>query len=314
MTNARDAALFVLDRKDLPGWMATCPSAQVQPRASRRPGRPAQSRVAEQIEVGVVKNLLQLQFLVEAIADRPLAKVHPLLQKILAIAIYQLRFLDRVPPRRRLMKEWSRQSASVWGTPAVLPTRFYERPPPPARTLCPRSRTPSKGRGSTTRIRPSYFIGWLRLLARSRALAICMHDNAEPPLIGRLCDGRSLADAIEIDAQAVAHGQTGMVVLTDASKGTLARLSQSGVAQVQDATSASVVRAAAIGSGMSVLDRCCGMGTKTLQAYESAGGDAAIVAIDPSAARCDALRKMLDRAADHQRPGDPVEFVPSRQC
>ena len=71
-----------------------------------------------------------------------------------------------------------------------------------------------------------------------------------------------------------------MLVLNQTDIATITRLADLQLAQVQDPTSASVVEAADIKPGMSVLDRCSGMGTKTLQAQQLAGPNANIVAID----------------------------------
>ena len=66
-----------------------------------------------------------------------------------------------------------------------------------------------------------------------------------------------------------------------------------GIAQPQDATSAAVVPLLGIEPGMRVLDRCSGMGTKTLQMREDLREAGSIVAIEPSSARCEALRVSL---------------------
>src|SRR5688500_13642170 len=96
--SARDFALITLDAKRLPHW------PEMQLRASRAehppPSPPADPRdraLAEQITIGVIKNLLHLQHLISHYAERPLNKIDALAQKILAIGLYQLRFLTRIP-------------------------------------------------------------------------------------------------------------------------------------------------------------------------------------------------------------------------
>ena len=93
--SARDHALRELDTKRLPGW----PAGTIRKsKASSAP--PADARdlgLAENISAGVVKNLLLLQHLVQHYSGRNLKSVDVLVQKILAIGLYQLRFLSRIP-------------------------------------------------------------------------------------------------------------------------------------------------------------------------------------------------------------------------
>src|SRR5206468_9999288 len=91
--NARDAALLLLDSCPLPNWRP----GKVRAGRAQWPDDPRDRALAEQIVTGVVKNLLLLQHLSEHYANRPLKKIDPLAQKIIAIGLYQLRFLTRVP-------------------------------------------------------------------------------------------------------------------------------------------------------------------------------------------------------------------------
>ena len=96
MSSARDFALITLDSKRLPHW----PEMQLRAARGEAPSTPTDPRdraLAEQITVGVVKNLLHLQYLITHYADRPLSKIDALAQKILAIGLYQFRFLTRIP-------------------------------------------------------------------------------------------------------------------------------------------------------------------------------------------------------------------------
>ncbi len=53
--------------------------------------------MSEQIVTGVVKNLLILQHHIKHYSGKSSAQIDPLVVKILAIALYQLKFLDRIP-------------------------------------------------------------------------------------------------------------------------------------------------------------------------------------------------------------------------
>jgi 16S rRNA (cytosine967-C5)-methyltransferase len=92
--NARDFARLELDNRRLPGW---------KPRAARHrgdiapPSDPRDRALAENILIGVVKNLLLLHHLTQHYSGRSLKSIDPVVQKILAVALYQLRFLTRIP-------------------------------------------------------------------------------------------------------------------------------------------------------------------------------------------------------------------------
>src|SRR4051812_48715411 len=92
--SARDYALRELDGKRLPGWPA---DTIRKSKAYAPPVDPRDFALAENITVGVVKNLLLLQHLIQHYSGRKLKSIEPLVQKVLAIGLYQLRFLTRIP-------------------------------------------------------------------------------------------------------------------------------------------------------------------------------------------------------------------------
>jgi 16S rRNA (cytosine967-C5)-methyltransferase len=85
-----------------------------------------------------------------------------------------------------------------------------------------------------------------------------------------------------------------MVVVTGARRVHLADWAARGVAQVQDPTAATVVQRADLRPGQSVLDRCCGLGTKTLQMRDAVTEEGRILAIDPAEQRCAGLRQLVE--------------------
>lgn len=292
MTSARDFALVRLDSRNLPEWRPHCIARNLTERVEP-PADPRDRALAEQLETGVIKNLLQLQHLIEMYADRPLPKIHPALQKILAVAIYQLRFLDRVPVSAAVdeavdqAKRFGMRHAAGF-TNAVLRKATTER------------KTPLPDLPDATQTASVHWSHPQELFARfsktfgdQQALAICKHDNTEPPTIVRLCAGKTLNDLTVAGAQCLPHNQPGFAIVQSPARPLLAEISRNGIAQVQDPTAASVIPSAELSAGKTVLDRCCGMGTKTLQAWEYAGPTAAIVAIDPAPSRCKALLEML---------------------
>lgn len=298
MSIARDQALLHLDARPLPEWPAH--AIRIRRPRSQAALDPRDRALAEQLELGVIKNLLQLQFWIEHYARRPLHKIHPTLQKILALALYQLRFLDRIPASAAVneaveqTRRFGMKHASSFVNAVLRKAAGDSR-----QSLPDVAEDPARQAQWIYSHPPELFDRLCNLVDPTQALAICRHNNQEPPTIARLFPGRTLKDLANAGASALPHQQSGMAVIQKADKALLTSLADSAIAQVQDPTSAQVVQAADINPGQTILDRCCGVGTKTIQMCQQLGPTGHIVAIDPSQFRCDTLRQSLARLQIH---------------
>jgi 16S rRNA (cytosine967-C5)-methyltransferase len=287
---ARDLALFELDQRRLPGW----PHNELRSPHRDAPTDPRDLALAEQILVGVIKNHFFLQHLIEHYSGRKLKRIDTLVQKILSVALYQLHFLDRIPSSAAVneavnqAKRFGRTKAAGFVN-AVL-RKAASAPSPPG--------TPG---GEGTRDFAQTFLSHPRdlfdrlqkLLGTEDALRFCEHDNREPPTIVRLSPGIAPSQLESPGVALTPHEHPGMFIVEPAKKSLLADWSRRGLAQVQDPTAADVVEHGQIQPGQSILDRCAGLGTKTMQLLEKVGGTGSIVAMDPSADRCRILRSLL---------------------
>jgi 16S rRNA (cytosine967-C5)-methyltransferase len=141
------------------------------------------------------------------------------------------------------------------------------------------------------------------------ALRLCRHNNAEPPTIIRLFRGVS-RDQLSVDGVSVlAHDQAGMLVIQGARQPLLAEWARRGLAQVQDPTSALVVEQLDIQPGQAILDRCAGLGTKTLQMRDRLGESGSIVAVDPNGGRCEGLRRIVAARGIRNIPIHQVDML-----
>jgi 16S rRNA (cytosine967-C5)-methyltransferase len=289
--NARDLALAELDARRLPGW----PSDLVCERRDQNSHiDPRDRALAEHIVAATIKNLFLLQFLTTHYSHRPAEAIDPLVRKILAIGLCQLRFLDRIPPAAAVdeaveqARRFGRAKASGLVN-AVLRNALREEAP-----ALPRAEDNPVGYARIVLSHPPELFNRLAALRGVQAaLEFCRHDNAEPPTIVRLFAGVE-AESLQEDGVTIRpHRSAGMFVVEGAKRDLLARWSRSGLAQVQDPTSAAVLGRMNIEAGQKVLDRCCGMGTKTLQMAELVGEAGLVVAVDPSPVRCQKLREML---------------------
>jgi 16S rRNA (cytosine967-C5)-methyltransferase len=292
ITGPRDFALLELDAKRLPNW----PANSLKKRTPPEP--PADSRdraLAENITIGVIKNLLLLQHLIQHYSGKSLKSIDPPIQKILAVALYQLRFLDRIPASAAVDQavEQTRrfgQSKAAGFVNAILRKATRDPAPP-----LPSPNSPIDYARIVLSHPPELFTTLERLLGADEALKFSGHDQSEPPTTVRLSRG---ADPSALAAEGIVitpHEQSGMYVVTGAKRATLAQWAADGIAQVQDPTAAAVVAHLRAEPGQAVLDRCAGLGTKTLQLREAVGETGRVIAIDPAQPRCQGLQDLLDQ-------------------
>jgi 16S rRNA (cytosine967-C5)-methyltransferase len=291
-TAPRDFALLELDAKRLPNW----PANSLKKRNPPEPPTDSRDRaLAENITIGVIKNLLLLQHLIQHYSGKSLKSIDPPVQKILAIALYQLRFLDRIPASAAVDQAVEqtrrfRQSKAAGFVNAILRKATRDPAPP-----LPSRDSPTEYARIVLSHPPELFTSLERLLGADDALKFCEHDQSEPPTIVRLSRGADPAALVAEGVVITPHEQSGVYVVAGAKRATLAQWAAQGIAQVQDPTAAAVVSCLRTQPGETVLDRCAGLGTKTLQLREAVGETGRIVAIDPAPPRCQGLQHLLDQ-------------------
>jgi 16S rRNA (cytosine967-C5)-methyltransferase len=140
---------------------------------------------------------------------------------------------------------------------------------------------------------PELFDRVVNLLGTPDALRFCQHNNRRPPTILRLAPN-VLRDSVKAtDSMVTPHERFGMVVIQPTPHKLLREWSRLGIAQAQDPTAASVADFCDIAPGLRILDRCCGLGTKTIQIRERLGESGSIVAIDPDEHRIERLQSLV---------------------
>ena len=276
--SARDFALIELDGKRLPGW----PAGSISRRAAI-PSDPRDRALAEQIINGVVKNQIHLRHLMAHHAARALKSIDPLAQKILAVGLYQMTFLTRIPKSAAVneaveqAKRFGRGRAAGFIN-AVL--RKATREPGPA--MPDREKQPAEYAELVLSHPKELFTRLAAVVGPADALRICEHDNAEPPIIVRLLPGAESAQLLRESLTILPHEEPGMFVVQGAGPAILAEWADNGVAQVQDPTASRAVCELDVQAGQRILDRCAGLGTKTMQIQRLAGDTAITIAVDPS--------------------------------
>jgi 16S rRNA (cytosine967-C5)-methyltransferase len=287
--SARDYALFELDAKRLPGWEPGLLKHSVHP-----PKDPRDRALAEQISIGVVKNLLHLQFLLSKLADRSLKQIDVLVQKIVVIGLYQMRFLTRIPASAAV-NEAVNQAKRLGRSQAAGFVNAVLRNATRAAVAFPERGAAWEHAHLVLSHPPELFDRLTRVIGPEDALRVCEHDNAEPPTIVRLYPGRSAEDLAGANVTVTPHERAGFYIIDPARPALLADLAERFVAQVQDPTAALAVEHLDVRPGQAVLDRCAGLGTKTLQVAARLNPTDAILAMDPSEPRFRMLEGIVAR-------------------
>lgn len=300
--DARDYAVLMLDQASLPGL----PQEAFKRRSPVAPEDPRDRALSEQIIAGVIKNYIHLDKLIGIHAKRSSRQVDARARLILLVALYQMRFLDRIPDHA-IVTEAVRQTRRLDPVTLQRASGFVNavlrqalREPDVFEKLPKRTNAPAYAEAVLSHPR-TLFARLADLLGEKDALAFCEHDNRTPPTLVRLTPGTTIDDlrksAPEV-VEIVPHEQEGICVVTGGRYADFARWSDAGVAQVQDATSAAVVGELDVRPGQAVLDRCCGLGTKTQQLSEAVGGEGAVFAVDAMGSRINRLRRLVRRRPD----------------
>jgi 16S rRNA (cytosine967-C5)-methyltransferase len=282
--NARDYAWRQLAAARLPGW--SFDPKTFRPKNAQPPEDPRDLDLAHALTRAVTKHLEHLRWLTKHYSGRTPQQIDPAVQIILAMGLAQFRFFDRLPPYA-VVDEAVNQAkrlgfAKASGFVNAVLRRALREPQP---QLPSQEDGQEYARAVLSHPAPLY-ARLLKLLGPEAALKLAERNNAEAPLIVR-----GTPEARE-GITVTPHSKPGFSVITGATEAVLAEWAAKGVAQAQDPTSARVVDELGLAHAKRVLDRCCGVGTKTVQIAKAAP-HADVVAIDPAAFRIDALNQSI---------------------
>ena len=219
--------------------------------------------LAEEIALGVLRYRAAIDFLVETLSGRPTRKLDPEVLTALRIAIYQLRWLDRIPAHAainegvELIKRARKRSATGFAN-AVL------------RKV---TRDPITWPDDATRLScPAWLLDrWSARLGPEAAHAIAAKALDRPERFIRV------GPAEQPPASAEPTDVPG------------AYISPAEGYRIQDASSQAIVPLLDLQSGQTFLDLCSAPGNKTAQALET---DLHAIAADVSAARLQQVQRL----------------------
>ena len=256
----------------------------------------ADHSLATEIVMGVLRWRSLLDSEIAAASSQPFSKLDLEVVTALRIALYQLRYLDRIPAWAaingsvELVKRARKRSAAPFAN-AIL-RKLVSKPAAKNKEPAPTSDSSSPEKIAKNWAHPLWLVEhWTRAYGVEAAVEICGYDQTIPMTAIRLRDPQAEAQlraqgielapgAILASARIVQHGEI--------SK---AAGFKQGRFVIQD--EASQLVAALVGEGASILDCCAAPGGKTL-AIADRDAHANIVAVELHPHRARLLKRLLD--------------------
>ena len=231
---------------------------------------PIDRRFATELVYGTIKACGTLDWMLGHFIKRPLGQTDPLVVNILRLGMYQLRFLDKVPPSAavneavNLAKKHAHPGASGFVN-AVLRSVIRE----PERIRYPNiDKDPVRGI-ALRECHPEWLVRrWLKQIGPEETLALCRFNNSQPPLSLRTNTLKISRD--ELLAKLLASGAEAEGSLL-APEGIVCRrlgdeplqYIRTGLCQAQDESSMLVAHVVAPRPGETVIDACAAPGGKS---------------------------------------------------
>lgn len=289
-TTARETAMVVLVHcRERGAWSDSALSAAIRSANLS----PRDAALTSRLCYGVQQNQYLLDHWLTALCTVPLHKLEPPVRAALELGVYQIAFLERIPPRAavhesvELARKWAKNPNSPRLVNAVL--RSFER------------RRESLPQPESLSVRYSHPQWLVELFSQELdgvgVEELLQADNSQPPTVIHVnplkTDTAALCARLEDEGVSVAAHSGLSDCMTISGTGDLEHLDsfRDGWFQVQDAAARMAVLAADPKPEMRVLDACAAPGGKSFGAAMAMGDRGSILS-------CDIQEKKLDRLAE----------------
>lgn len=265
--------------------------------------KPADAALATELTLGVLRQRLLLDFLLERHLKKRVARLDLPVALALRIGAYQLRFLQRVPARAAVnesvdLVKKARKSSAASFVNAVL-RRVGEQAKVPAEKILPPSISAAE-RLAILHSHPAWIIErWLARFGEPRTIALLEADNRSPRLSCVVNDPAEREDVFRALEHAGLRVEPG-TLLRDAfavSGGSVSRTKEfrAGRISIQDEASQAIPLLLGVCPGDCILDLCAAPGGKTPPLARVAGSRGLVIAADLHAHRLRAMAAQFDR-------------------
>ncbi len=252
---------------------------------------------------GVLRRKAYLDRVLEKMSSHPLKKMKARTLNALRVGLFQLFFLDRIPPSAAInetVKTLKKGGEPRWVTGFAngllrnIVRRIedgsspWDKEPMPDHVLA----------GHPEWI----FQRWKSRFGRDEAFRLCDSNNQEPPLTLRVNRSRiSVEKYIALAAESGFEARTGgfapEAVIIQGNKGSVSDLPgyAEGLFLVQDEAAQLIVPLFGARENGTYLDACAGLGGKTVQLAQLISDESRVIAVEPSSARRELLNENLNR-------------------
>lgn len=295
-------------------------SATPPPAQRNTPTNPKDAALATELSLGVLRQRSLLDFLIEHLARRPAADLDLEVLLALRLGLYQLRFLDRIPPSAAVNDSVELVKRAKKSSAAALVNAILRRASTTDKTGKNDSANPTLARAPIDPLipaslstshrlaildsHPAWLIEkWLTRFGKNRAIALLEANNRTPEVAGLFHFPETRAQdqsALEKENIEILNGRW----LRHAFRArggpvTHAAAFRAGRISIRDEASQAVTHLLGVQPGNSILDLCAAPGGKTASLAFAAGPDSTILAADISFPRLRATREQLRRLHLH---------------
>jgi 16S rRNA (cytosine967-C5)-methyltransferase len=265
--------------------------------------KPSDAALATELAMGVLRWRRQLDFLLERALKKPVERLDLPVVLALQIGAYQLRFLEKIPPRAAVnesveLVKMARKTSAASLVNAVL-RKIATQAKAPAKKLLPPDMAPAERLG-ILHSHPTWMVErWLSRLGESQTAALLEANNRAPRLSCVLNDASrhdEVMRGLERAGMRVEPGEL-LKAAFAVSGGSPARTDEfhRGLISIQDEASQAIPLLLAVRPGERVLDLCAAPGGKTSALVRAAGKAGFVVATDRHAHRLRSITTQFKR-------------------
>ncbi len=247
--------------------------------------------LATSLVYGTVQNVRFIDYQIEAVSARPVKSLTPAIREILRMAVYQLRFMDRIPSRAAVneavnMAKRHAYSASSYvnGVLRNILRRGFQLP------------TNLKERLAVEYSYPDFLVDmWMQQFGAVECEALLKAGNAVPPLSIRVNPLKTTIGEIESVCKAHKTATPYGLHIEEPSNIAETDMFREGLLSIQDIGAQMASLTLDPHSGDRVLDMCAAPGGKTTHMAELMQNEGEIMAWDIHAHKTELIRKNANR-------------------
>lgn len=260
--------------------------------------------LAQNLTYGVLRWKGQLDWVLDCYVKSGLRSLPYPIRNALRLGLYQIDFLDRIPPRAAVNESVSLAKRYGHKGTAGLVNAVLRNILTSLRPDFPKADRDPVAHVSIVYSHPAVLVErWIARYGFDATVILCEYDNQVPRLVARAnglkCTPRSLSLSLQEEGRDSRPGRYFAECLELASGGSVTDLSsfQNGLMQMQDESTLAAVRLLNPRPGEDIIDMCAAPGGKMTYTAELMKGDGTVRAFEISRKRAEMLTANIKRLA-----------------